>query len=207
MKRTVGFGMILLGMGIAAVTAGGAFLAGCGPKAAEATVQKPVVVINNLKLNASELELELSEIGSPHEGGERVGEGEEPPWLVSLIERELLVQEAQRLGLDREHAFMRTIERFWKEALIKLLLHRKLQEIAATVHVYEPEIEAAYQKTKEETGLEPSLTLAEMRGEINRSLRREKEAQALEAWVSSLRAKSEITVDHEALSELAGKSG
>jgi parvulin-like peptidyl-prolyl isomerase len=61
------------------------------------------------------------------------------------------VQEAQRQGLDREPAFMRTIERFWKEALIKLLLSHKAQEIAGKVHVYEPDIEAYYERLSQET--------------------------------------------------------
>lgn len=122
---------------------------GCGSGASEAEVQKPALVVNDLRLTPAELNQELAVTAvSPHEFAPSTGE--EPEWLNRLIQRELLVQEAQRLGLDREPDFMRTIERFWKEALIKLLIERKAKEISATTHVYEPEIEASYKRMAQE---------------------------------------------------------
>ena len=48
-----------------------------------------------------------------------------------IIRRELLVQEAQRQGLDRNDDFMRTIERYWKQTLVKEILkaeNKRLKE-------------------------------------------------------------------------------
>lgn len=177
------------------------FLSGCSPNSAEAVTEKPAVVINQLKLTKEELKQELQTVPWSFHGPEQGADGE-PEWLSRLIERELLVQEAQRLGLDRRADFMRTIERFWKEALIKLLLDRKMQEIADKIRSYEPEIEARYRQLQEESpdsSLEP---VEEMRDEIQRSLREEKAAQAMEEWVAGLRAKSKITVDSKILEEL-----
>jgi restriction endonuclease Mrr len=45
--------------------------------------------------------------------------------LDMAIRKQILIQEAQRQGLDREKTFMKTIERYWKQALIKELLDKK----------------------------------------------------------------------------------
>jgi hypothetical protein len=173
-------------------------LTGCGSQATEAKGQEPVLVINDLKLSAGELQQEQALAAATSREPVAGGAGEEPEWLGRLIERELLVQEAQRLGLDRQPDFMHTIERFWKAALIKLLLNRKAQEIAAQVHVYEPEIEAQYRQLSQETA-EPLSTLRE---EIRRTIRQRKEAEAMERWLGELRARARIVVDREALAAL-----
>ena len=103
------------------------------------------------------------------------------------------MQEAQRLGLDRQPGFMRTIERFWKEALIKQLLDRKAREINAQVHVYEPDIEAFSQQFPQEF---------EARDDMERAIRTHKQAEAMDQWVAQLKARSRIVIDHEAIARL-----
>ena len=127
----------------------------------------------------------------------------EPEWVSRVIERELLVQEAQRLGLDRDPAFMHSIERFWKEVLIKLLLDRKGREISGEVQVYEPEIEAYYKKLAEEKSGTPIEPLSQLRQDLRREVRQKKEMEALEQWINSLREKSKIVIDQESLKELS----
>ena len=51
--------------------------------------------------------------------------------LDLAIKRELLVQEAQRQGLDKHKTFMKTIERYWKQTLIKELLDKKTKDVNA----------------------------------------------------------------------------
>lgn len=53
--------------------------------------------------------------------------------LDLAVRRELLIQEAQRQGLDREKTFMKTIERHWKQTLIKELLDKETQRIYKSV--------------------------------------------------------------------------
>ena len=171
----------------------GAALAGCGTEATGAEVQKPALIVNELKLSPGELQQELAfALASSREAG-MAEAGAEPEWLGRLIERELLVQEAQRLGLDRQPEFMRTIERFWKEALIKQLLDRKAREINAQVHVYEPDIEAFSQQFPEEF---------EARDDMERAIRTRKQAEAMDQWVAQLKARSRIVIDHEAIAQL-----
>ncbi len=176
-------------------------LAGCGSKDAGAGGKKPALVVNKLQLTQEELKKEYqSSLLSGHPFQET--KSQEPEWLSRVIERELLVQEAQRLGLDRNPDFMKTIERFWKEALIKTLLDRKTEEIGGRIHVYEPEIEAAYKKMTEENAGKPLEPLSELRGEIRREIRQNKETEAMELWVSELRREAKIVTDEESLAGL-----
>jgi hypothetical protein len=183
--------------GLLAMTA---LVSGCSPQSADAAAEKPAVIINQLRLNAQELEQEKRDLDFSHQEV-RAGTGE-PEWLSRLIERELLVQEAQRLGLDREPEFMRTIERFWKEALIKLLLERKIQEISDRIHVYDPEIEARYQKITTDAPAQITARV-ELREDIRQTLREEKQAEAMEQWVSELRSKSHVVINKEAFGKLS----
>ena len=51
-------------------------------------------------------------------------------FLNNLITRKLLVEEAQKQGLDREKGFLRSIENFWEQSLIKILIDEKTSQIA-----------------------------------------------------------------------------
>ena len=256
-------------------------LTGCGGSS-EAGGQPVALRVNTLTLTSQELAQERRLASSYSHGFN--GPDEEPAWLTSLIEQELLVQEAQRLGLDRQPAFMRTIEHFWKEALIKQLVERKAREISESVHVYGPQIEAYYQRLGrrtrarllrcrteaaarrltelpgeleaalaassdeilDDTGwqwyatgtlsstlervmdavaagarsrpaledgrwvviavgerkTEPVPPLAELHPEIERTLRRQQEADAMERWIAQLRAQAHVVVNRAALEQL-----
>lgn len=53
--------------------------------------------------------------------------------INSLITRELLIQEAQREGIDRDDAFRQSIQNFYEQSLIKLLLDRKFNSLKVSV--------------------------------------------------------------------------
>jgi hypothetical protein len=174
---------------------------GCQSRDAEAKPGVAVVTINQLTLTTDDLraELRVNKL-SPHRV--ETTDEQEPSWLSHLIERELLVQEAQGLGLDREREFMGTIERFWKEALIKQLLNRVGKEISAKIRVYEPEIEAYYKERAAEEGYDSVAPLSDLRDEISRKIRQEREMQAMEDWLLDLRKQAIITIDEQALAKL-----
>jgi peptidyl-prolyl cis-trans isomerase C len=60
--------------------------------------------------------------------------------LDELITRNVLLQEAQRQNLDKQKAFMKEIERYWEQSLLKLLLQKRSTEISVRVSVDESEI-------------------------------------------------------------------
>lgn len=59
--------------------------------------------------------------------------------LNSVITRELLIQEAQRLKIDQEQSFRTSLKDFYEQSLIKTLMDRKYNEI--TISVDESEID------------------------------------------------------------------
>jgi len=57
---------------------------------------------------------------------------EKNDFINSLITRELLIQESQKEGIDREESFRRSIQNFYEQSLIKLLIDRKLASMDIT---------------------------------------------------------------------------
>ena len=86
---------------------------------------KTVARINNYYMSIDDFK---SDLGTVYVNEQGVLSDEEV--LELAIRREVLVQEAQKHGLDREKTFMKTIERYWKQTLIKELLDRKSREIS-----------------------------------------------------------------------------
>jgi hypothetical protein len=54
-------------------------------------------------------------------------------FINSLITKELLIQESQKEGIDKEEPFRRSIQNFYEQSLIKLLIDRKLASLNVTV--------------------------------------------------------------------------
>lgn len=84
--------------------------------------------INDYTLTVNDFENEIKY--SPYTGDETV---DKERILDLAIRRQLLIQEAQRQGLDRSKSFMKTIERYWKQTLIKELLDEETQRISQEV--------------------------------------------------------------------------
>ncbi len=55
--------------------------------------------------------------------------------LEELIVKNILLQEAQAQNFDKDKAFMKEIESYWEQALLKLLIKRKIDEFSSKVTV------------------------------------------------------------------------
>lgn len=53
--------------------------------------------------------------------------------LNDIIEKKVLLLEAQRQGLDRNPEFMKMVERFWEQSLLRSLLNKKSDEILSSI--------------------------------------------------------------------------
>ena len=121
--------------------------------------------------------------------------------LDDLIEKEILLQEAQSLSLDKEERFRRTIENYWKQTLLIALIEKKSREISDSVYVYDNEINDYYNKLKlEDPEVKPLL---EIKGRLRRFLRREKETELMRVWIDSLKEKAYISINEEILKSVA----
>ena len=54
-------------------------------------------------------------------------------FINSLITKELLIQESQKEGIDREEPFRKSIQSFYEQSLIKLLMDRKFASFPGAV--------------------------------------------------------------------------
>jgi hypothetical protein len=59
--------------------------------------------------------------------------GDKNDFINSLITKELLIQESQREGIDKEESFRKSIQNFYEQSLIKLLMDRKCACLNITI--------------------------------------------------------------------------
>ncbi len=57
--------------------------------------------------------------------------------LDDLITKKLLIQEAQKQNFDKDKAFIKEIERYWEQALLKLLYKKRSQELMREISTEE----------------------------------------------------------------------
>ena len=120
--------------------------------------------------------------------------------LNDLIEKEILLQAAQRLNLDKDREFIKTIENYWKQTLLISLVKKKAKEISDSVHVYDDEIRTYYEKLKlANPDIKP---LPEIKQDIKRTLRREKETAIMQEWITDLKEKAHVKINEEILKNM-----
>lgn len=97
--------------------------------------QKAIALkINNRVITKDELSHKLrtaSEVKDPF------SPRQEGDLIQSLITKELLIQESQRLGIDREESFRQSVQNFYEQSLIKILMERKYASLPAETNAAE----------------------------------------------------------------------
>lgn len=84
--------------------------------------------------------------------------------LEDIITKKLLIQEAQKQNFDKDKAFVKEIERYWEQALLKLLYNKKSQELLREIS----------------------------RDERDPEVRDKKLQQAMNAWMEALKNSADI---------------
>ena len=92
-------------------------------------------------------------------------------FLQFLINRKLILQDAEAKGLDRNKDFLKMIGNFWEQSLLKLALEKKSREISTAISVSDAE------------------------WDINR----EKETAAMDDWVAKLKKQAHIQINEALL--------
>jgi hypothetical protein len=87
-------------------------------------ISEPAIVINDRIISKKELD-ERIKSGSYHSHGKG--------FLESVITRELLIQEAARIGINKEEAFRKSVENFYEQSLVKILIDRKFQSLSPNI--------------------------------------------------------------------------
>ena len=164
------------------------FLIGCNQPAQD---KKIFARINNYGISVDEFEEEFK--ASVYSRNDTLNSRLE--FLSHLINRKLILQDAQRKNLDKGPGFLKMIERFWEQSLLKLALEEKSQEIAGSILVTEESIEEAYQKILKEGKTDKPYD--QMYSQIKWEITKEKEAQAMNEWLEALHKKSNVKINYE----------
>ena len=150
-------------------------VSGCGPRSGsdESPGDSPVVTVNNYTITKDEFESEFknSSFASVDTPESRQN------FLNTLVDRKLLLQYAQPEGLDKEQAFLKTIEKFWEQSLLKVALDRKTREMES-------------QSQEEALNWEDKIAL---------------EAKMMNDWMNELRKNARIVIKDAALNSSSGR--
>jgi len=114
-------------------------------------------------------------------------------FLEELIRKELLIQEAKKLNLDRKEKFVRAIEHYWESTLIRDLMELKSKEIAQRAYISQDEIERYY-KEMQNSG-EELPPLQELKEKITKELEGKKKTGMLKEFINDLREKAKIEIN------------
>ena len=132
-------------LGIIAIFFIGIVISGCNPHDKNCRPREVVARINNYCLTVDDFKSEVMIAESNRSLSIDAAELKQE-LLQKLINKELLIQEAQKLNFDKEKPFMKEIERYWEQALLKFLFKKKSDELNSTIQVSKPEIEKEYQR-------------------------------------------------------------
>jgi hypothetical protein len=160
--------------------------AGCAKK------EKPAISIGPITLTAEEFETAYQKARGPNTGVPGRKE-----FLDILIARKLVLQEAEILGLDKDPQFLESLQLFWEQSLLKLVLARKLNELSLICKVSDKEVSDYYQRHKDSDF--QGKELAEVQGQIKTLLYRVKQQLELQRWTTSLRKNARINIDYDLL--------
>lgn len=149
--------------------------------------------VNNYEITQEEFEEEFKE--SAYGRNDTLESRKE--FLGNLINRKLILQDAQAGGLDKGKDFLRMIERFWEQSLLKLSLDKKTKEVAGSAFVGDKIIEETYQKMLKEGKTE--RTYEQMYNQIKWEITRLKETQFMNEWMDGLRKKADIKINYDLL--------
>ncbi len=109
-------------------------------------------------------------------------------FLQDMISKELLIQEAEKMGLDKDESFRRSIQNYYEQTLLKNLINRKMDMIK--VSVTDKEIEDYYNNMDK-----PRPPFSEVKDKIRAALEEKNKQQALEAWFNNLKEKASIKIN------------
>ena len=109
-------------------------MSGCCCKTESKKLSKKTVIakINNYVLTVNDFEEEVAPRARDISVSPDVEKAKEDA-LDEIVTKKILLQEAQAQSFDKDAKFMKEIERYWEQALLKLLINKKLSEFSKNI--------------------------------------------------------------------------
>lgn len=118
--------------------------------------------------------------------------------LDEVITKKILLQEAQRENFDKDRAFMKEIERYWEQALIKLLVQKKTEEFSRSITVAEREVRDEYDRLTKKAGGKIG-SFENMSSVIKDDIANSKMQRMFTEWLAKLKCGADIKIYKENL--------
>ncbi|MCK9573869.1 MAG: SurA N-terminal domain-containing protein [Candidatus Omnitrophica bacterium] len=154
--------------------------------------EEAVVSIGDIKITKAEFERDFAKfnLSKPDTKAAR------KEFLDNLINRKLILKEAETRGLDKEESFLEDVQDFWEQSLLKIAVDKKARELFLTIKIDDAEIMDFYNKNKDKFS---GKTLEDAYPEIRLVLFKERQRKSVEDWMESLKTKATIKVNYKTL--------
>jgi len=151
--------------------------------------EKTAIVIDEMKITSKEFDSTFAK----SQFAESPTRENRSNFLNYFINRKLILKEAVKTGFDKNAQFLENIQLFWEQALLKLMLTEKMKELSSTIQVAQDEVRNYYESNQTEFG---GKTFSEAYDEIRLKIFSERQREALDKWINSLRSKAKIEINH-----------
>jgi len=169
----------------------------CGDR--KTVESKPVCKVNDYVITEEDFRRALSE-SALYQSQAGLTQDNRKSVLDEQIRKELLIQTAVNLGLDKEAEFRQTIERYWEQTLIATLIKMRCAQVGNTIFVSREDIENRYRELAAANAGLPALE--EMAPALATEILEEKKSKALDDWTEELRKNASIRIYEENLSAI-----
>ena len=149
-----------------------------------------LATVNGTPITSEELDRELETLPSQYWD---VFHEDKEEFLNQLITEKILLQEAERQGLENEKEVQEKIEKD-KERRKEILIQELIQSITKGVQVSPEEIRKFYEELKEEI---PDTPFQEVEDQLQVYLLQQKTEEKLDVWLEELKSKTKITRNGE----------
>lgn len=163
-------------------------LSGCGSSSTSAK-KEIAIQVNNSVITTEEFN-ELIKFEAYVDPELEITAESRDRYVEYLIRKELMIQEAMGLKLDRKSTFIKTIEKYWESTLIRNLLDTKTAELRKKILITDDEMEAYYIKNKDEFGQPYDGVKQTVKSILESKALEEK----LEEWNKGMREAADISI-------------
>jgi hypothetical protein len=164
---------------------------GCSGKPVD---KSPTVIkIDNIVITSNEYDEAVKE--SQYASSDTLEARKE--FLEHYLTKLLILREAERVGADKDPEFLKNVQLFWQQSLVKMMLDRKIKEIVSHVGVDDSEIKDYYFANKNSEFKDRELPA--VYDDIKWMILNKKQSALLEDWLGSLRQASKIDINYKLL--------
>lgn len=160
---------------------------------------KPIVTVNEYTISEEGFRSRMASVAY-YRGMGALSLEDKKDLVDQEIKKELLIQEAMRLGLDKDDSFRQAIEKYWEQTLITTVVKQQMEKIQKNTIVTAEEVNKAYQEmAKSDPNCPP---LEKITSSIEKKILEDKKTEGINAWTEELRKKAKIIVNEDNLANL-----